>query len=657
MLAAESPIDIYFDLDGKPLDGGFVYFGLPNQNPETAPAAVFWDAAGTQPASQPIRTLNGFPSRNGTIAPVYTAGDYSVTVKNRRGLLVNYANSAQNFSNASAVATALAALQAALALAGGGSGSDIVGFLPNGPDSIGRTVQQYLREQGAIWITNFAPPGSAVDGSYDWTAAWVKAAAYAFGGARRPSIRFPSGIFPISSIALDSIRGLYIYGEGGTDPVVANGRTWIYWATGSTATSLLTLKSCSNNVFQDINFFSNNLAGKVSMLEFQCNSSTTSAPLNKFASTSNLFENCAFVVSPGNPMSLATVNVKSALNNVFRRCPIYGTNAIKLGKDTDVDPVSGDPTIPDGRAVSTVFEDCLIFGNILLERVLGATFSRPYFGANSVPFAANSYRIAYWQMTGAKEVRNLTVQDLICDTANVTHNVPVWFPPITSPAVEPSGEFTNCQLNGAGTMIDLASGNWVVRSNKFIGENKPGVTNWIGIRLNDGVKKFEAGLNDYEGLMALNTASVVAESVVDIRTSFEDRRLLLARGRATDLALSSNNFTQVLSRTLDHCEGGLVELSYDITLASLVDSAYIARIRVDGVTLAGSISQATSNVAGAKTMQLTFGPKILKLPATDLTSSRVIELQIQQVSGASFATVRGDSFANANTFALMRVVA
>ena len=55
MLPVESPFKTYTDLDGKPLDNGYVYFGLPNQNPETAPVTVYWDAAGTIPAAQPLR--------------------------------------------------------------------------------------------------------------------------------------------------------------------------------------------------------------------------------------------------------------------------------------------------------------------------------------------------------------------------------------------------------------------------------------------------------------------------------------------------------------------------------------------------------------------------------------------------------------------------
>lgn len=79
---------IYYDKDGTPLDAGFIYIGQVSQNPETNPVAVYWDSALTLPASQPIRTLNGYPSRQGVIANIYTASSFSITVKSKRKELV-----------------------------------------------------------------------------------------------------------------------------------------------------------------------------------------------------------------------------------------------------------------------------------------------------------------------------------------------------------------------------------------------------------------------------------------------------------------------------------------------------------------------------------------------------------------------------------------
>jgi len=82
------PYPTFLDLDGTPLDGGYIYIGSPNLNPETNPIVVYWDAALTQTAAQPIRTLAGSFSRIGTPANLYTSANYSITVRNKNQEIV-----------------------------------------------------------------------------------------------------------------------------------------------------------------------------------------------------------------------------------------------------------------------------------------------------------------------------------------------------------------------------------------------------------------------------------------------------------------------------------------------------------------------------------------------------------------------------------------
>ncbi len=105
MLATEAPFPQYFDLDGKPLQAGYLYFGTAGANPETSPITVYWDAAGTQPAAQPIRTINGFPARAGTPAQVFASGDYSLTVRDSTRRQVVYARNSLEWSLSSALTT------------------------------------------------------------------------------------------------------------------------------------------------------------------------------------------------------------------------------------------------------------------------------------------------------------------------------------------------------------------------------------------------------------------------------------------------------------------------------------------------------------------------------------------------------------------------
>ena len=84
-----SPFPFFTDTTGAPLEGGYLYIGQSNLNPETAPVNVFWDAALTIPAPNPVRTVGGYPSRAGTASRFYAATDtYSITVRNRNHVLV-----------------------------------------------------------------------------------------------------------------------------------------------------------------------------------------------------------------------------------------------------------------------------------------------------------------------------------------------------------------------------------------------------------------------------------------------------------------------------------------------------------------------------------------------------------------------------------------
>lgn len=152
MLATQPPFPQYFDTDGTPLDAGQLYFGQVNQNPETAPITVYWDAAGTQPASQPVQTLNGYTYRAGAPAQVYIDVDYSQTVRDRRGRLVLYSPNSAEFS----LATAISSIRPDLAsTADATKGAGMVGFLYSlayASGTVGRWLKDLALSTGAGFI-------------------------------------------------------------------------------------------------------------------------------------------------------------------------------------------------------------------------------------------------------------------------------------------------------------------------------------------------------------------------------------------------------------------------------------------------------------------------------------------------------------------------
>jgi hypothetical protein len=85
------PFQSFPDIDGDPLEDGYIFIGLAGLDPVSNPQPnVYWDAANTVPAAQPIRTAGGFPWRNGAPAQIYlpTGTEYSILVRNKNGSLV-----------------------------------------------------------------------------------------------------------------------------------------------------------------------------------------------------------------------------------------------------------------------------------------------------------------------------------------------------------------------------------------------------------------------------------------------------------------------------------------------------------------------------------------------------------------------------------------
>ena len=132
MSEVRTPFEAFRDADGTPLDGGYVYVGIENQEPITHPALVFWDADLTIAAAQPIRTIGGYPVRAGAPAKVYTSGGYSICVKNKNGEIIVSAVSSGSLEALLADATSAA------------RGAGMMGYgstVPYPEGSIGHAVQ------------------------------------------------------------------------------------------------------------------------------------------------------------------------------------------------------------------------------------------------------------------------------------------------------------------------------------------------------------------------------------------------------------------------------------------------------------------------------------------------------------------------------------
>lgn len=186
-LSVNTPFPTFLDIDGQPLDAGYIYLGVANQATEANPIQAYWDAALSVPATQPILTKAGFPVNAGVPARVYVNSDYSIVVKNRNGFQVFSSPIATDrFNNA--------------------IDSSAVSFLQAGTGAVARTAQAKMRD--VVSVKDF---GAVGDGVADDTAAFTAAIAAAPGSGVR--IYAPAGTYLISS-KLTLSKEILLFGDG-----------------------------------------------------------------------------------------------------------------------------------------------------------------------------------------------------------------------------------------------------------------------------------------------------------------------------------------------------------------------------------------------------------------------------------------------------------
>lgn len=185
-----APFQTFRDVDGTPLDAGYIYIGVNNLEPIANPLTVYWDAEMTIQADQPIRTIGGYPSRAGSPAKIFTNADYSITVKNSNGTLVPSILSNTSILNSDA----------------------LIAVKQPFTNAVART--QHDKNIEMVSVKDF---GALGDNATDDTAAIQAAITWCVAQNKGVSLYFPRGIYRISAtidIPLVTNFCLMLVGDG-----------------------------------------------------------------------------------------------------------------------------------------------------------------------------------------------------------------------------------------------------------------------------------------------------------------------------------------------------------------------------------------------------------------------------------------------------------
>lgn len=94
-----APYPMFFEEDGRPVEGGHVYIGISGLNPISNPLTCYYDEAMTIPAAaKDIRISGGYIVYKGAPRNLYVPGDYSLLVQDKNGSTIysSLVNTAEN---------------------------------------------------------------------------------------------------------------------------------------------------------------------------------------------------------------------------------------------------------------------------------------------------------------------------------------------------------------------------------------------------------------------------------------------------------------------------------------------------------------------------------------------------------------------------------
>lgn len=236
-LSIQPTFPIFTDIDGQPLEAGYVWIGTANLDPQTNPINVYWDAALTILAPQPIRTLAGYPSNNGTPGRLYVNSDYSIRVMNRNGSVVYSASAATERYSGAVIQI---------------DSTDVL-FTPSWTGSVTRT--SFAKMADWLSLADFIPVGT--DTNVIDCAPFLQAAIDAGGG----SVFIPEGRYRMATQIVLPVYGFYAQEPG--HQIFSQGAELVVETTSPLFTQNVGTDYTSKWFFHDLSFSSSTANSKL----------------------------------------------------------------------------------------------------------------------------------------------------------------------------------------------------------------------------------------------------------------------------------------------------------------------------------------------------------------------------------------------------------
>ena len=501
-------------------------------------------------------------------------------------------------------------------------------------------------------VVNVKDFGAVGDGVADDTAAIIAAINYAQKNATdlnvyRPTVFFPAGDYAVTTITLNSYRGLNFVGEQTIDATRQRTRLKYIGANGTDA--LLKIISCQHLNFTGFLFYINNRESINSLILFQSNSTSSVSPLSRLSNNWITFRDCAFFIDiaiSNKPQQ--NIWAKNCSTVTFDRCRIMSgaLTSIRIGADSDVDPSNGLPTLADGIATITRISDCYITGDITREKSYMLEIRGTQFGIvdtlNTSIGGTGPRRTSRINTSGNQIVYAEKICGNVWDNTETDNFVGTLI--LSGNNSSSSIEVSSNQLAGQRTLVEVQNGTAIVTGNRGIPViGAPDFTNRF-LRASSSAKSVYINGNNEEDFCSNNTSGSRPAVILSDARTINKYPILINGNLPSNVTLPSAGTFLSLISTSHKFTGGYVRISYSVSILhkDSTNKTYNAQVRLNGTEIKDTMRRIS--IATLDTFDIISWSGIVYIAQED--SSLNIDLAAMQSEAGTLGIINGNASAS-----------